>query len=220
MKNDLISNITHEFKTPISTVKVALEGIQNFNIENDPAKTKNYLQVSNNQLDKLQLMVEKLLETSTLDSDELQLEKEPVDLVALLQELVQKHQNLAPEKELIFQNEKSSITASVDIFHFENAINNILDNAVKYGGEKIEAKITSEAKQVRIQISDNGNSLNKAQEAKVFEKFYRVPKGNLHNVKGFGIGLYYTKKIVEKHGGSIVLDLKETTQFKINLPNE
>ena len=87
----------------------------------------------------------------------------------------------------------------VDLFHFENAINNIIDNAIKYGGDKIWIEISQDAFSFTISISDNGSSLNKAHKDQIFEKFYRVPKGNIHDIKGFGIGLYYTKKIVEKH---------------------
>ncbi|GHA48575.1 hypothetical protein GCM10007103_31870 [Salinimicrobium marinum] len=218
LKNDLISNITHEFKTPISTAKVALEGIQNFNKENDPAKTKNYLAVSNIQLDKLQLMVEKLLETATLDGNNLQLNREEVPLVPMLSELVEKHRNLTKNKILCFSAEQQKIHVPADPFHLENALNNILDNAVKYGGDKIEISILVESQMVKIRISDNGTNLTKAQAEHLFEKFYRVPKGNTHDVKGFGIGLYYTKNIIKKHGGSIDLHVNNQTDFTIILP--
>ena len=102
VKNDLISNITHEFKTPIATISVALEGIKNFNRENDPIKTGNYVNTSTAQLDKLTMMVEKLLETATLDGDDLALNKEEINLNEILENLVQKHQTLAPEKSIRF----------------------------------------------------------------------------------------------------------------------
>lgn len=218
LKNDLISNITHEFKTPISTAKVALEGIQNFNQENDPVKTRNYLQVSNTQLDKLQLMVEKLLETATLDGNNLHLKREPVPLVPILFELMEKHRSLAKNKTFRFTAEQQEIQVLADPFHLENALNNVLDNAVKYGGDKIEVIISAENQMAKIQISDNGTHLAKAQAEQVFDKFYRVPKGNTHDVKGFGIGLFYTKSIIEMHGGSIQLHLNNKTNFIIILP--
>jgi two-component system phosphate regulon sensor histidine kinase PhoR len=109
----------------------------------------------------------------------------------------------------------------VDVFHFENAISNLIDNAVKYGGEKIEIHTTSILNSVEISIADTGNGIEKNQQEKIFDKFYRVPKGNTHDVKGFGIGLYYSKKIIEKHNGSISLNLSNRlTTFKITLPNE
>ena len=218
LKNDLIDNITHEFKTPIATAKVALEGIQMFNKDNDPVKTRNYLQVSNAQLDKLQFMVEKLLETATIDGDNLQFKKEKVHLVMMLSELIEKHQNLAATKRFIFSPEENEISVIADAFHLENALNNILDNAVKYGGNKIEVSVSSINEVVKIGITDNGGNLTKHQAEQLFDKFYRVPKGNTHDVKGFGIGLYYSKNIIEKHGGSIELLLNNQTNFIITIP--
>lgn len=218
LKNDLISNITHEFKTPISTVKVALEGIEHFNPENDPVKTKNYLQVSNNQLDKLQIMVEKLLETATLDGNNLELKKEEISLSKLISDLVEKHKSVTKDRLLTFLAVQKEIFIKVDPFHMENAINNILDNAVKYGGNLIEVQVISANEVVQIIVSDNGRNLLKSQADQIFEKFYRVPKGNNHDVKGFGIGLYYTKSIIEMHGGTIDIVLNKKTNFEIRLP--
>ncbi|MEE3227403.1 MAG: HAMP domain-containing sensor histidine kinase, partial [Bacteroidota bacterium] len=219
VKNDLISNITHEFKTPIATISVALEGIKNFNRENDPVKTGNYVNTSTAQLDKLTMMVEKLLETATLDGDDLALNKEEVNLNNLLQSLVNKHQTLAIRKKISFSQTDDDVIMNGDPFHLENAFNNLLDNAVKYGGETILVELENRSSQIEIQITDSGTSLSKAEAKQIFEKFYRVPKGNTHDVKGFGIGLYYTQKIIEKHGGSIDVSVTSQTTFKIDLPN-
>ena len=220
VKNDLISNITHEFKTPIATIGVALESINSFNAIEDKAKTKKYIKMSSEQLGKLNIMVEKLLETATLDSDNLDLNKESVDIIELLNALVSRYKIQFPEKEFNTSFKVESLLANVDIFHFENALNNILDNAVKYGGDMISIDLIPKEKSLDILISDNGNTLTKINKERVFEKFYRVPKGNTHDVKGFGIGLYYTKTIIDKHNGSITLDLnKNLTTFKITLPN-
>lgn len=219
VKNDLISNITHEFKTPIATIGVALESISNFNAIEDKEKTKKYINMSSEQLGKLNLMVEKLLETATLDSDNLELNKEPVDCVTLLNSLVNRYKIQYPEKMFHSNFNAESLLAEVDAFHFENALNNILDNAVKYGGDTITIDLIPKGNMFDILISDNGTSLIKANKERIFEKFYRVPKGNTHDVKGFGIGLYYTKTIIDKHNGSISLDLNNKTTFKITLPN-
>ncbi|HEX9827071.1 MAG TPA: ATP-binding protein [Flavobacteriaceae bacterium] len=226
VKNDLISNITHEFKTPIATISVALESIKDFKIIEDKDKTKKYLELSGDQLSKLNVMVEKLLETATLDSDSLTLQKESIDIIEVLRTLVEKHQMLpiaigTEHKTIVFSSPSGSIMASVDIFHFENAINNVLDNALKYGGKEIKVGIEQNSFAFTVSIIDNGNTITKAHKDKIFEKFYRIPKGNTHDVKGFGIGLYYTKKIVEKHGGTIHLNLeKNLTTFKLSFPNE
>ncbi|RCS28261.1 sensor histidine kinase [Polaribacter sp. WD7] len=220
IKNDLISNITHEFKTPIATVSTAIEAIENFNVLEDETKTKKYLALSSVQLKKLHQMVEKLLETATLDSEKLILKKENIDTVKIIERLVIKHKLLS-KKELIFSTNLQPIHINVDVFHFENCISNLIDNAIKYGGNKIQIHVNSVLNSVEIAIADNGKGIDKKEQEKIFDKFYRVPKGNTHDVKGFGIGLYYCKKIIEKHKGIITLiTTKNTNTFKINLPNE
>ncbi|WP_115462266.1 sensor histidine kinase [Winogradskyella aurantiaca] len=220
MKNDLISNITHEFKTPIATIGVALEGIQSFDILKDKEKTKSYLQMSTQQLSKLNLMVEKLLETASLDTNSLDLDEEASDLVLLLETIclrVSSHNN---QKQIGFSSNTPSFIIDIDVFHFENAINNILDNAIKYGGDTIQISLIAKGTEVRIGISDNGEGIPSEYQKHIFDKFYRVPKGNTHDVKGFGIGLYYTKTIIERHGGQIELDSRKgKTTFNITLAN-
>ncbi|APZ46300.1 sensor histidine kinase [Polaribacter reichenbachii] len=220
IKNDLISNITHEFKTPIATVSTAIEAIENFNVLEDKEKTKKYLSMSSIQLKKLHQMVEKLLETATLDSEQLLLKKETIDVVEMTEKLVHKHQLLANKKTLNFSWNLQPIYLNVDVFHFENVISNLIDNAIKYGGNTIDININSILNSTEITIADDGNGIEKNQQEKIFDKFYRVPKGNTHDVKGFGIGLYYCKKIIEKHFGSIFLSSdKNQTIFKTTIPN-
>tara|TARA_R110002073_G_scaffold336506_1_gene534366 strand:+ start:12513 stop:14039 length:1527 start_codon:yes stop_codon:yes gene_type:complete len=220
IKNDLISNITHEFKTPIATVSTAIEAIANFNVLDNKEKTQKYLSMSSLQLKKLHLMVEKLLETATLDSENLILKKEDIDLVDLITRITQKHQMLT-DKEVVFSSNIESKLVKIDLFHFENSISNLIDNAIKYGGDRIEVNVNSVLNHTEISVADNGSGIEKNQQEKIFEKFYRIPKGNKHDVKGFGIGLYYTKKIVEKHEGTVsILSNNQNTIFKISLPNE
>ncbi|WP_242092741.1 sensor histidine kinase [Aestuariivivens sediminicola] len=220
VKNDLISNITHEFKTPIATIGVALESISRFNVIEDKAKTKSYVDMSATQLNKLNVMVEKLLETATLDSDTLELNKEFLDVANLIDSLVQRYKTQHPEKTLILNTGMDELTVQADPFHIENALNNILDNAIKYGGDTIAIDLGTDNQNCQIIISDSGNTLKKEHKDKIFEKFYRVPKGNTHDVKGYGIGLYYTKTIIEKHDGAIEIALNnDKTSFKISLPN-
>ncbi|MCK0130052.1 HAMP domain-containing histidine kinase [Flavobacteriaceae bacterium F08102] len=219
IKNDLISNITHEFKTPIATIGVAVESIKDFNVLDDKVKTKSYLDISTKQLSKLNTMVEKLLETATLDSEGLQLQLEEVNLYELLEDLIRRYKLQGHAKHIHFNAYRSAQRTIVDPFHIENAINNLIDNAMKYGGDQITITLVESINKTKITISDNGHSLTSAHKNEIFEKFYRVPSGNRHDVKGFGIGLYYTKKIVQKHGGSIELTLhKKSTDFNITLP--
>ena len=165
-------------------------------------------------------MVEKLLETATLDSENLILQKESTNLVELIFKIIKKHE-LLTKKNISFTTPIDSIILEIDLFHFENAISNLIDNAIKYGGDNIEINLHSVLNTLEISVTDNGYGIEKNQQERVFDKFYRVPKGNTHDVKGFGIGLYYTKKIIEKHGGQIkVISNFENTTFKLVLPNE
>lgn len=220
VKNDLISNITHEFKTPIATVSTAIEALESFNVLEDTEKTKKYLAMSAVQLKKLHLMVEKLLETATLDSEQLILQREHIDLIEIIEKQVARHQFITKGKEILFYSNTKPLKVHIDVFHFENALSNLIDNAIKYGGSKIEINVNSILNSVDITVADNGNGIDKNLHEKVFEKFFRVPKGNTHDVKGFGIGLYYSKRIIEKHHGSLKLESTKTaTIFKITLPN-
>ena len=221
IKNDLISNITHEFKTPLATIGVALEGIQKFNADNDPEKSKKYAAMSQEQVKKLSGMVEKLLETATLDSNALVLNKEEIDLVALCKRLaVLPEAYVGSTKRISLNAAPESLAVNVDPFHLENVINTLIDNALKYGGDTISLNITSDASAAKIAVHDNGNGLSKAQSQRIFEKFYRVPKGDTHDIKGFGIGLYYAKNIIEKHGGQISVSTKDGTTFTLSIPHE
>jgi hypothetical protein len=218
IKEDLIGNITHEFKTPIATTLAAIEGIELFNPENNPEKTKKYLGISKSQMLKLNLMVEKLLETATLDSEQLILKKEDIDPIPVLKSLVQKFQTLTPEKQINLVTPPKILPINVDPFHFENVISNLLDNALKYGGDEVRITVEQDDS-TRIRIWDNGGNINSDQKERIFEQFYRIPKGNLHDIKGFGIGLYYVKKIIEKHNGKIELESKaNSTSFNTTWP--
>jgi len=217
IKNDLISNITHEFKTPIATVSTAIEAISNFNQANDKEKTAKYLDISSNQLQKLNGMVEKLLETASLDSDELDLNLEQVELVRFTQQIFERFHLTKGDKRLLFQTDMSEHMKDIDLFHMENAVANLIDNAIKYGGDEVIIKLSQSEGKTLWSVIDTGTSLDQLQQQRIFDQFYRVPKGNIHDVKGFGIGLYYTKKIVEKHGGIISVKVSSETNFTITI---
>jgi len=220
IKNDLINNITHEFKTPIATISTAVEAIESFNVLDNKEKTKQYAAISAFQLKKLHQMVEKLLETATLDSESLMLQKEPTNIVDLIAKIAKKFE-LLTKKEINFTTNIDSKILKIDRFHFENAISNLVDNAIKYGGDNVEVNLNSVLNVTEISVADNGKGIDKSQQERIFDKFYRVPKGNTHDVKGFGIGLYYTQKIIEKHNGSINVSSNfDNTIFKLQIPNE
>jgi len=222
VKNDLINNITHEFKTPIATISTALEALKNFNALDDKVKTEKYISIANSQVTKLHVMVEKILETASLNQENLALRKEPIELVELIENIIEKYKLINTEKKFNFKNNIGNVSLNLDKFHFENAIGNIIDNAIKYGGNTISIELNFDKKNIVILIKDNGNGIHKNEKDKVFDQFYRIPTGNTHNVKGFGIGLYYTKSIIEKHGGNvnIIYDNNNNTLFKIEILNE
>ncbi len=217
IKNDFISNITHEFKTPITTIGLAVTSIRDFNKYGKKEKTTEYLDITEKQLQRLNTMVEKVLETSVLDSEELLLHIEKVNLNDLFKRIMNKYLVTNPNKKIVLLANQTNINYNLDLFHFENAITNLIDNAIKYGGNSIKVLVNGNSKQIEIKITDSG-SIPKLHKTKIFDKFYRIPQGDKHDVKGFGIGLYYTKKIIKKHQGTIVLLDTQNTTFKIVLP--
>ena len=222
IKNDFINNITHEFKTPIATISTALEAMENFNALEDKAKTENYISIANSQVQKLNVMVEKILETATLNQEDLALDKKPANIGITIEKLIDKYKIINRDRTFNFYNSINETFLNLDVFHFQNTLGNILDNAVKYGGKLITIELASTNNKIVIIIKDNGNGIPKSQKEKVFEQFYRIPTGDIHTIKGFGIGLYYAKNIIEKHGGNlnIVYDNDNNTLFKIELLNE
>lgn len=215
MKNDLISNITHEFKTPLATASAAVEGVQSFTDDSDPTRRKKYLDITQEQLSKLNLMVEKLLETAAISRSGLSLQREPIQLDDLLSGLVQRFRSVTDKK---IELEANAASLNADPVHMENAIANLIDNAIKYGGNRIDLILEKEDDRCRIHIQDSGSTLIKADRERIFEKFYRAGSGNRHDVKGHGLGLYYTRAVIENHGGSIVLSSLKPTKFTIKLP--
>ncbi|RWW96722.1 sensor histidine kinase [Flavobacterium cerinum] len=218
IKNDFMSNISHELKTPITISLSANEAILRFNKDADTTRTEKFIDISNQQLHKLNLIVEKILETAVLDTDQLTIKKEKTDLVKLLRDIVEKQQMNTPKK-IDFSSTYNAIDAHIDRFHFENVVANVIENAIKYGGDIIEVALSQTSYTVSITIADNGTPIEKGQREKIFDKFYRIPKKNIHDTKGFGIGLYYAREIMQKHLGNleIVPDLNKTI-FKITMP--
>jgi two-component system phosphate regulon sensor histidine kinase PhoR len=214
IKHDFISNVTHEFKTPIATASSALEGVRHFNGEHLSEKSKRYLDISEQQLKKLNQMVERVMETSLLESGALQLHTTPTNLVELVRECVDKFR-LNTSKTIELKTNTEHFDWEVDPFHFENALSNLLDNAIKYGGDQIFVGIEEQENGLSIEVSDNGQGIAKEAAPYIFDKFFRDRPETGRGAKGFGIGLYYTKGVIENHGGTI--ELAGTSTFKIKL---
>ncbi|MFD2035237.1 sensor histidine kinase [Belliella marina] len=219
LKNDFVNNISHEFKTPISAAKVAIEAAQRFNPQNDIEKNRKYLGVAGNYLDQVSDMIDRLLESASFESESDVFIKRKIDLVKLLMEIVEEFQLSQASKKIEFLSDESFLNARADIFYLKRAIVNIVDNSVKYGGEEIKIKLETTKNEAILMVSDNGTSLSKEEIPRVFEQFYRVPGENLRLIKGHGIGLYFSKKVIEAHSGTIELNLKNGwTNFIIKLP--
>ena len=225
LQKDFINNMTHEFKTPISSIKVAAEVLKkNDNIQRSE-RLSNYAQIIIDQNARLNDQVEKFLNLAKMEGSDLKLQKTTFDLEKALQKIVKdetlKHQELK-EFEIKTHFTGQEIMINADRLHFSNIITNILDNAVKYSGSNklIALEVIQGSNNTKVKISDNGNGMDKETSKKIFTKFYRVPSGNIHNVKGFGLGLYYVKNICNAHQWDIVVDSKlgEGSCFTITIP--
>ena len=223
IRNDLVSNITHELKTPISTAVVAIEAIQYFNAYADKHKQKEYLEISKNQMTKLSYMVDKILDSATLNSDGIKLDFQYVDIKSFLDNIIQNFRLITLKtNNIVFKFDiriPCGTMLNIDSFHLENALSNILDNSIKYGGKNVLFKAKLENDEVIFNIIDDGIGIPVKHANKIFHQFYRVPNGNKHDTKGFGIGLYYTKNIIDRHNGKIFLDIENTkkTVFIVTL---
>lgn len=218
-KNEFISNMTHEFKMPITTIKTALEGLTHFNIENNPEKTTQYLEISNHQLDKLNLLVEKILETSTLKTTQIQIQNDAINLDEMLEKIVSKFQTITT-KSILIETQNTNVLLKSDAFHVEQILSNLVDNAVKYGGNKVLLAMEIKENKLNIHCKDSGKGIEKSEQKKIFEQFYRVSHGNQHDVKGFGIGLFYAQTLAMKLGGNLTYQAQPLSTFTLTLPYE
>ncbi len=226
IKSDFVNNMTHELKTPISTVSLALEALQDFDGLKDRERTNKYLNIARNENSRLGLLVNKILKMSTYEKSDLQLHHENCDIHECIRNVCRNFDvQLRQEAGIIYQNlEAERSIVNVDRIHFNSVIYNLLDNALKYSGEKPEIFITTVNRKndFQVEISDNGPGISKQHQQKIFDKFYRIPSGDLHKVKGHGLGLSYVKKIVEAHGGSISLESKpdKGSRFILSFPQD
>ena len=223
IKNEFIGNITHELKTPIATVGVAIEALKNFNAINDPQRTKEYLDISQNELQRLSLLVDKVLKLSMFEKKEIELKYELVDLKGVVDEVV---------SSMRLQIEKHHATVSTTIegdphlqgdrLHLLSVVFNLLDNALKYGNGNTAIKFELKEKEndVELSVADNGIGISAEYKDKIFEKFFRVPLGNTHNTKGYGLGLSYVSHVIQRHKGKISVESQPGlgSKFIITLP--
>lgn len=225
LKNEFISNITHELKTPIATVGVAIEALKNFNAIQDPKRTKEYLDISSNELQRLSLLVDKVLKLSMFEKKEVELKLEPVNLKEVVDEVVDSLKlQLEKHHARVAVTHEGDLTLQGDRLHLLSVVFNLLDNAVKYSKEEPAIKIDLQGKEntVVLSVTDNGIGIPQEYKDKVFDKFFRIPHGDTHNAKGYGLGLSYVAQVIQKHNGTISVESQAGigTKFIITLPKE
>jgi len=224
LKNDFISNMTHELKTPIATVSVAIEALRNFDALEDLQTTLEYLDISANEMNRLALLVDKVLKLSMFENREIPLNKESFDLTDLTR-------NVMISMKLQFEKQRAVTTLkrtghnfviTADKLHMTSVLYNLLDNALKYSAQdpNILIHIIDHKQYLELRVTDNGIGIAREYKNKIFEKFFRVPSGNRHNIKGYGLGLSYVSHIVQSHQGLIEVEseLNKGSTFSIKLP--
>ena len=207
IKNDFINNMTHEFKTPLATISLAVDALKNEKVIKDPGKMDYFRGIIKEENKRMNRHVETILQAAVSDREDVQLTKRPLHVHELIDEIMDNHQLQMEEKqgdaELVLKATNDRVEA--DPVHFRNLLSNLVDNAIKYSNDKLFLKIYTQSnnKNITIRVEDNGIGMNKETVKRIFEKFYRAHTGNLHNVKGFGLGLSYVKAMVDAHGGKI-----------------
>ena len=224
IKNDFIGNMTHELKTPISTISLASQMLNDSSIPMELKISNNLSEIITKETKRLGYQVEKVLQMAIFDRGQIKLKLKETDFNELIDNVINNFnlqiENKKGKLEIKKNAEKTKV--NVDIVHFSNVMSNLIDNAIKYSAENPEIKIETynRADNLIVKVVDNGIGISKENQKKIFEKFYRVPTGNIHNVKGFGLGLSYVKKIVDEHGCKISVSSEQGkgSTFIIEIP--
>ena len=222
MRRDLTHNITHELKTPISVAYTANDALRNFAADNNPTRRERYLEIVALQLTRLSSMVERILAISVEEEGRGSHNPEPIELKPLLEQIARGCQAVGKRVTTTLNCPDGAIVTA-DKFHLRNILQTIIDNSVKYSNEQVEIIIDVEqsVSATEIAITDNGIGIAERHQQHIFDKFYRVPTGDKHDVRGYGLGLYYARTIVERHGGTIAVQSRkgEGTTITITLPS-
>ena len=224
VKNEFINNMTHELKTPIATVGVALEAISNFDLETEQDKAKEYIDISRKEISRLSLLVDKVLNIAAFDSKKVTLKTELVDLNQIIRDTITSLKLQLDNSNILinYTNDVSNSKLFGDKLHLANVVHNIIDNAIKYCNEnpQIDIHLTETKDNFILNFKDNGPGISKEFQDKIFDRFFRVPTEDRHDVKGHGLGLNYVKNIIESLEGNITVasNPDEGAEFVIILP--
>lgn len=226
IQKDFINNMTHEFKTPISTIAVSTEVLKDPSIVHQPERLLNYTTIIEKENIRLKHQVERVLQMAKLDKEDIGLKKERVDVHQIISDAIKNTTLSLQERKgtIVCQLKAANHNIDADRLHLTNVLYNLIDNAIKYSRNVPEIVITTgdANKHLCIDVKDNGLGIARENHKKVFQKFYRVPTGDVHDVKGFGLGLHYVKSVVSAHKGVVKLEseLGKGSVFKIILPVE
>jgi two-component system phosphate regulon sensor histidine kinase PhoR len=224
MKNDFISNMTHELKTPVSTVSVALEAMERFHGLDDPKKASEYLSMAQHELKRLVFMTDKILETASFENKDPEMELHLIDFQALVTDVIKSMKPIFDKRNvhLLFESKGSDFCLKGSRAHLLTVLYNLFDNAIKYSPESSSIVVDLEDKEdvILFTIRDEGIGIPAIYHKKIFEKFFRVPTGDVHNAKGYGLGLSYVARVVERHTGEIKVASEpgKGSRFTITLP--
>jgi two-component system, OmpR family, phosphate regulon sensor histidine kinase PhoR len=224
IQKDFINNMTHEFKTPISTIAVSTEVLKDPNIVHQPERLLNYTTIIEKENTRLKQQVERVLQMARLEKEDIGLKKELIDVHQIIQDAIKNTAGALHEKNgsISYALNATRHSIEADRLHLTNVLYNLIDNAIKYckGTPQIIIRTADANKSLSLEIEDNGIGISSENQKRVFQKFYRVPTGNVHDVKGFGIGLNYVKSIIEAHKGNIRLEseLGKGSTFRMSLP--
>jgi len=224
MKNDFIGNMTHELKTPISTIALSSEVLCEPGIGREPERLQNYARIIRTENDRLRTQVERVLQLATLDRDHLSLRRENVDLHRKIQEVEEAFRLQLQERDgrLTLDLAARICTVAGDPVHLQNVLFNLVDNALKYskGRPMITVRTLDDGRWLRIEVSDKGIGMPRDVQRRIFERFYRAHTGNVHDVKGFGLGLHYVQQIVHAHDGRVEVESRpgDGSTFIVKLP--
>lgn len=210
LKNDFISNMTHELKTPITTVGVAIEALRDFNGIENREQTKEYLEIAQNELNRLSLLTDKILKTSLFESKGVDFQPEPVQLDQVIEQVIASLKLVLERKKgsIKFEKTGSDFELQGSLVHLTNVVYNLLDNALKYSNDNpvIKIGLIETEREIKLVVEDNGIGISSEYKKRVFEKFFRVPAGDVHTNKGYGLGLSYVDSVVKAHKATIELE--------------